>query len=165
MAETTRANGETGVERTTAGAFRLVTEAIDAASLAADFDDARAGACVVFEGRVRNTNEGRSVVELEYEAYPRMAVAEGERVLEEAAQRFSIVRAACIHRLGELRVGDIAVWVAVLAAHRDEGFAACRYIIDEVKSRVPIWKKEHYRSGDASWVSGRDDADNGGVVV
>lgn len=163
MTDTSSAGRET--KSPLSDSFRLLNESIDTASLEADFDDERAGACVVFEGRVRNKNEGRPVVELEYESYPRMALAEGVRVIEEASKRFSIVRAACIHRLGRLRVGEVAVWVAVLAEHRDEGFAACRYIIDEVKSRVPIWKKEHYASGDSSWVGGRDRADGSEAVV
>lgn len=157
MAETPSAEREQTAARNDNPAFRLMNAAIDTARLEADFDDERAGACVVFEGRVRNENDGKPVVELEYEAYPQMALAEGERVIEEAVERFSILRAACIHRLGRLGVGDVAVWVAVLAAHRNDGFAACSYIIDEVKSRVPIWKKEHYRSGDSSWVGGQSD--------
>ncbi|HUX21303.1 MAG TPA: molybdenum cofactor biosynthesis protein MoaE [Spirochaetia bacterium] len=133
--------------------FELSTNPIDTASLTAAFDDEGAGACVVFEGRVRNRNEGRPVDLLEYEAYPQMALAEGKAILAEASQRFAVIGARCIHRLGRLEIGNIAVWVAVLAEHRHEGFAACRYIIDEVKSRVPIWKKEHYIDGDAAWVA------------
>lgn len=131
--------------------FSLSEQRIDVASLR--FDDDRAGACVVFEGRVRNTNEGKAVKSLSYEAYDRMAVAEGNKVIEEAVARFGIVDARCVHRVGRLEIGEIAVWIAVLAAHRAEAFTACRYIIDEVKSRVPIWKKEHYLDGDSEWVA------------
>lgn len=141
--------------RSAVSSFSLSEWPLDAARLTAHFGDDSAGACVVFEGRVRNRNEGKRVLELEYEAYPRMAVREGEQVVAEALERFGVLRAECIHRLGRLKVGDLAVWVAVLAEHRDEGFAACRYIIDEVKSRVPIWKKEHYDSGGSSWVGGQ----------
>jgi adenylyltransferase/sulfurtransferase len=73
--------------------------------------------------------------------------------MAEAAQRFGVTQALCVHRVGDLQLGDIAVWVGVAAAHRDEAFKACRFIIDEVKHRVPIWKKEHYVSGDSGWVN------------
>jgi molybdopterin synthase catalytic subunit len=80
-------------------------------------------------------------------------VREGERILTEARQRFGVARARCAHRVGPLAIGDLAVWVAVSAAHRGEAFDACRYIIDEVKHRVPIWKKEYYLDGDSGWVN------------
>src|SRR3546814_1125850 len=84
---------------------------------------------------------------LHYEAYAALAEAEGERVLSEALERFDILDARCVHRTGDLVIGDIAVWVGVTAAHRDAAFAACRHIIDEVKARVPIWKRERYAEG------------------
>ena len=78
---------------------------------------------------------------------------EGERILAEARQRFGVARVACAHRVGPLAIGELAVWVGVSAAHRGEAFDACRYIIDEVKHRVPIWKKEYYQDGDSGWVN------------
>ncbi|HYP79072.1 MAG TPA: molybdenum cofactor biosynthesis protein MoaE, partial [Steroidobacteraceae bacterium] len=90
---------------------------------------------------------------LEYEAFEALGIREGERIMAEAAQRFGVTQALCVHRVGDLQLGDIAVWVGVAAAHRDEAFKACRFIIDEVKHRVPIWKKEHYVSGDSGWVN------------
>ena len=113
---------------------------------------ARAGAHASFEGWVRDHNDGRAVSGLHYDAYARLAEEEGARVINEAIDRFDIVDAACIHRTGDLEVGDLAVWVGVTAGHRDAAFAACRFIIDEVKSRVPIWKRERYRDGDAGWL-------------
>ena len=101
---------------------------------------------------MRDHNEGRGVDGLRYEAYAVLAEAEGGRVLQEALQKFTIVDACCVHRTGELGIGELAVWVGVTAAHRDAAFAACRYIIDEVKSRVPIWKHERYREGEAIWL-------------
>jgi molybdopterin synthase catalytic subunit len=80
-------------------------------------------------------------------------VKEGERILAEARERFTAARVVCVHRVGVLQLGDIAVWVGVSAHHREAAFAACRYVIDEVKSRVPIWKKEFYSSGDSGWVN------------
>lgn len=132
--------------------FELTTAAIDSGELTAAFSDDRAGACVVFEGRVRNRNEGKAVTALEYEAYAQMAGREGNRVIEEALERFDVIAARAVHRVGRLAIGEVAVWIAVLAGHRDEGFAACRFLIDEIKARVPIWKREHYATGAAEWV-------------
>ncbi|TDJ43567.1 MAG: molybdenum cofactor biosynthesis protein MoaE [Gammaproteobacteria bacterium] len=115
--------------------------------------DRTAGAYVAFEGWVRDHNEGQQVLRLEYEAYEELGLREGERIIAEAAERYGVTRARCLHRLGELEIGDLAVWVGVSSAHRDEAFKACRYIIDEVKHRVPIWKKEHYVDGDSGWVN------------
>lgn len=115
--------------------------------------DPAAGGYCVFEGWVRNENEGQSVLQLEYEVYETLAVKEGEKVLSEAMQRFPHLLACCVHRAGLLKIGDCAVWVGVSAPHRDEAFKACRYIIDEIKSRLPIWKKEHYVGGDSGWVN------------
>jgi molybdopterin synthase catalytic subunit len=114
--------------------------------------DPRAGACASFEGWVRNSNDGRAVQGLTYEAYTALAESEGSKILDEACARFAILDAACVHRIGALALGDLAVWVGVSAGHRDAAFAACRWIIDEVKSRVPIWKHEHYADGDADWL-------------
>jgi molybdopterin synthase catalytic subunit len=111
------------------------------------------GGFCVFEGWVRNENEGRSVRRLEYEVYAPLAISEGEKVIAEAMQRFPFLSACCVHRSGLLEIGDCAVWVGVSAPHRDEAFKACRYIIDEIKTRLPIWKKEHYVDGDSGWVN------------
>jgi len=115
--------------------------------------DPACGGYAAFEGWVRDQNEGNSVRALEYEAFEALALREGERILSEALARFGVAHAACVHRLGELAIGELAVWVGVSAAHRDEAFRACRYIIDEVKQRLPIWKKEHYVNGDSGWVN------------
>ena len=132
--------------------FSLSAEPLHTAPLQAGLRDARAGACASFEGWVRDHNEGRPVLGLRYEAYAELAQGEGEAVIAEALQRFAITEAACVHRIGELAIGDLAVWVGVSAAHRDAAFAACRWIIDEVKTRVPIWKHERYAEGDAHWL-------------
>ena len=121
--------------------------------LRAALEDPSCGGFASFEGWVRDHNEGRAVARLEYEAYAELAVKEGERIVKEAVERFGVRRAACVHRLGTLALGELAVWVGVASAHRGEAFAACRYIIDEVKHRVPIWKKEYYTDGDSGWVN------------
>ena len=115
--------------------------------------DQAAGGYVAFEGWIRNENEGQDVLRLEYEVYEPLAVKEGEKIIAEAKARFPILHADCVHREGMLELGECAVWVGVASAHRDEAFAACRYIIDQVKLRLPIWKKEHYVSGDSGWVN------------
>ena len=112
----------------------------------------KAGACVTFEGWVRNHNKGRQVLWLEYEAYESMAVAEGRKILEQALNQFDILDAMCVHRTGHLKIGDIAVWVGVSSCHRTPAFKACEMIINKVKTCVPIWKKEHYADGDSDWV-------------
>jgi len=133
--------------------FSFSHEVIDPASLRVQLEDPAAGGYAAFEGWVRNHNEGQEVTRLEYEAFESLAIKEGERIVREAIERFDVLRAACVHRIGSLAIGDLAVWVGVSARHRAEAFAACRYIIDEVKHRVPIWKKEHYVNGDSGWVN------------
>jgi molybdopterin synthase catalytic subunit len=115
--------------------------------------DPAAGAYCGFEGWVRNLNEGQSVLRLEYEVYAPLAISEGEKILSEALERFPHLQARCVHREGLLEIGDCAVWVGVSSPHRDEAFQACRYIIDQVKVRLPIWKKEHYVDGNSGWVN------------
>jgi len=126
---------------------------LDPAALQRELRDDTCGGFAAFEGWVRNHNEGHAVTRLEYEAFVPLAEKEGARIVAEAVRRFGVTRAACVHRIGSLGIGDIAVWVGVSAAHRDEAFRACRFIIDEVKHRVPIWKKEHYVTGDSGWVN------------
>jgi molybdopterin synthase catalytic subunit len=133
------------------GRFALSDVPFEIAPLRARLLDDRAGGYASFEGWVRNVNDGRPVVALTYEAYAALADAEGERILAEAVERFAILDCACVHRTGRLGLGELAVWVGVAAGHRDGAFAACRWIIDEVKARVPIWKHEHYADGDAGW--------------
>jgi molybdopterin synthase catalytic subunit len=133
--------------------FRFTATAIDGQALRAELLDHGCGGYASFEGWVRKQNEGQPVTRLEYEAFEPLGVKEGERIVAEACQRFGVERALCVHRVGDLRLGDVAVWVGVASPHRDEAFRACRYIIDEVKHRVPVWKKEHYLSGDSGWIN------------
>jgi len=133
--------------------FRFSREPVDIAAAQRALADPVCGGYAAFEGWVRNHNEGLPVTHLEYEAFEPLGVKEGERIVAEAKARFGIEHALCIHRVGDLAIGDLAVWVGVSARHRGEAFDACRYIIDEVKHRVPIWKKEHYVNGDSGWVN------------
>jgi molybdopterin synthase catalytic subunit len=133
--------------------FRFTQIAIDTEGARRELQDLGAGGYVSFEGWVRDQNEGQEVTRLEYEAFQELAVKEGDRIVAEALRRFPVKHALCIHRVGSLGLGEMAVWVGVSSAHRGEAFDACRFIIDEVKHRLPIWKKEHYRNGDSGWVN------------
>jgi molybdopterin synthase catalytic subunit len=133
--------------------FKITAEPIDPVRLKQSLAEDAAGACVTFEGWVRDHNEGAPVTALEYEAHAAIAAEEGAAILAEARERFDIFTAVCEHRVGKLAIGDCAVWVGVSAAHRGAAFDACRYVIDETKQRVPIWKKEHYASGESGWVN------------
>jgi molybdopterin synthase catalytic subunit len=132
--------------------FRITASPIDPADVRSHALDPAAGGFCAFEGWVRNHHQGRAVLGLEYEAYVPLAEKEGARILAEAMQRFGILHAACVHRTGRLEIGALAVVVCVSSAHRDAAFEACRFIIDEVKSRVPIWKKEFFADGGEGWV-------------
>lgn len=111
------------------------------------------GAAVIFEGMVRNHNEGKGVTSLEYQAYASMAEKVGSKIVDDAKKKFNITNAVCIHSTGHLQVGDIAVWVIATSHHRKDSFLACEYIIDQVKRLVPIWKREHYLDGAPEWVA------------
>lgn len=133
--------------------FQITKDIIDTDQLKNSIGNDEAGALVVFEGWVRNHNEGKRVSALEYEVFESLAVKEAGKVIEEAKEKFDILDVFAIHRVGHMAVGDIAVWIGVNSKHREAGFHACRYVIDEIKLRLPIWKKEHYEDGNATWVN------------
>jgi len=132
--------------------FAIVTDPIDTRALRESILEPAAGGFCSFEGWVRNHHQGRAVLSLEYEAYRSLAEKEGARIIHEARQKFAILHARCHHRVGSLAIGELAVAVVVSSAHRDAAFDGCRYIIDEVKFRVPVWKKEHFADGTSGWV-------------
>jgi molybdopterin synthase catalytic subunit len=144
--------------------FDLQSAPLDIAALSARLRADNAGAFCSFEGWVRNHHDGKPVSALEYSAHHALALAQGQAVLRQAAQRFAIINAMCVHRLGFLRVGELAVWVGVSAAHRDAAFTACRFIIDEIKREVPIWKLEHYQSGSTDWLHPLESAQGDGTT-
>ncbi|MDH7453454.1 molybdenum cofactor biosynthesis protein MoaE [Luteimonas composti] len=135
--------------------FRIADAPFEIAPLRERLLHDRAGAFAAFEGWVRDHNEGRPVHGLRYEAYVELAEAEGERIVAEALARFDAVEACCVHRIGDLAIGELAVWAGASAAHRAAAFDACRWIVDEVKARVPIWKHERYADGEAGWLHPR----------
>jgi len=109
------------------------------------------GGLVAFEGIVRNTNLGRIVSHMIYEAYEALAVKEIRRIGFEACERFGLDAVYAVHRIGHLNIGDTAVLVTAVAGHRGEAFQGCRYVIDNLKVRAPLWKKEFYADGSHSW--------------
>jgi len=113
--------------------------------------DPKAGAVATFIGTARNHNEGRKVLSLEYEAYPEMAEKELTQLEQEAQKQWKLCRLAIVHRIGPVQIGESSVMIAVSAAHRQDAFAACRFAIEEIKKRVPIWKKEVFEGGEV-WI-------------
>ena len=134
--------------------FTITSEAILSAELIIRLENPDCGAIATFLGTVRQHNNDRQVIQLYYQSYKTLAVKEGNKILGEAKKQFNIVNALCVHRVGNLNIGETAVWIGVNAGHRDASFNACRYIIDEIKTRVPIWKKEIYVDGDSGWLEG-----------
>jgi adenylyltransferase/sulfurtransferase len=130
----------------------LERRALEAPKYLSLLEDPNCGGLCVFEGRVRTYNEGKAVLSLAYECYEPMALRQLARLREEAMRRWGLGHAVLAHRLGDIPIGEAAVWIGVAAAHRAEAFEACRFLIDEVKLRVPIWKREVYLSGGAAWV-------------
>jgi molybdopterin synthase catalytic subunit len=131
--------------------YEIVAHPIDAAAVTAAVGNAGSGAIVTFIGTTRDHNDGRRVTQLEYEAYPEMAVAELRRIGATARQRWPIDGVAIVHRIGVVPVGEASVVIAVAAGHRRAAFEACHFTIDRLKEVVPIWKKEHFEGGEV-WI-------------
>lgn len=142
--------------------FLITHETINVQAFRQRLLDPSCGAYVQFDGWVRDHNEGQPVLRLEYEVYEPLAVKEGQRIIDEARARFGIENALAVHRGGLMELGEAAVVVGVSAPHRGEAFDACRFIIDQAKVRLPIWKKEYYASGKAEWVNCQHCARHGG---
>ena len=131
---------------------RVAAEPLEAEALRGLLTDTRAGALVLFEGRARDHHEGRAVLKLAYEAYAPMAVKELEKLRQQAIERFGLLGCAIHHRVGEVPLTEAAVMVAASSAHRAEAFQAAAWAMDEIKARVPIWKRETYKDGSEAWV-------------
>ena len=135
-------------------AFSIHGNPIDPRALEAAVGNDACGGIATFLGVVRATShDGRAVTGLSYEAHEAMALAEFALIGNEVAERWPGTRLGIVHRVGELTLGDIAVCVVAAAPHRAEAFEACRYAIDALKARAPIWKKEHYADGDGDWIA------------
>ena len=131
---------------------RLTNASIDPSSLVAHVAGAEHGAIILFLGVVRHVNEGRGVTGIDYSAYESMAASELQAIAAEASEKFASSAICIEHRLGELALEEASVGIAVAHAHRDEAYAASRWVIEELKRRVPIWKREHYEDGTREWV-------------
>lgn len=132
----------------------LLTETpLDSAALESALADPGCGAVVSFVGRVRDEHLGRKVLHLDYEDFAELALKEMASLLAQARQRWNLGPVVLAHRIGNLRIGDVAVVVAVASGHRGEAFEACRFLIDSVKASVPIWKHEFYADGSEAWVA------------
>ena len=132
----------------------LTADRIDAAALEASVSGPGNGAILVFAGVARNANRGREVLGLEYEAYAPMALAEMSRIEAEVEARWPGMQVAMVHRTGLVGIGEASVVIAVGTPHRDEAYQASRYLIDELKARVPVWKRERYADG-SDWIANR----------
>jgi molybdopterin synthase catalytic subunit len=129
----------------------ITNEAIDTETWRAAADEA-SGAAVTFSGVVRDQNQGRRVTAIRYECYHEMAQREAERIADEIRAEFDVDAVRIAHRVGELLVGDVAMFVVVTAAHRSAAFTATQALVDRVKERVPIWKKERYAHAPEQWL-------------
>ncbi len=130
----------------------VVTHPLDPAALLAEVSDVANGAAILFVGTVRDVNQGRAVDGMEFTAYEAMAVRELDTIAREAAARFGTSDVAVEHRIGQLELGDASVVIAVAHPYRAEAYDASRWIIEELKRRVPIWKRESYLDGERQWV-------------
>ncbi len=139
--------------------FAIVDQPIDLAPLLEAVKSPRAGAIATFLGTTRDTNRGRRVLRLEYEAYERMAVAQFEKIAQAARERWAVCGVAIVHRVGIVPVGEASVAIAVSAPHRAEAIEAFRFAIDELKHVAPIWKKEHFDGGEV-WIGSLADCDH-----
>jgi MoaE-MoaD fusion protein len=133
------------------GAFRLVDGPLDLDEVIADVADEHAGAIATFQGTVRRRSRGRQVIALEYEAYEGMAESVMAQIAEGVKERYELCEVAIAHRVGRCGVGEVSVAIAVSAPHRHDALSACRDVIDELKERVPLWKKELYEGGE-EWI-------------
>ncbi len=135
----------------------IVSREISPAALIAEVQSAEFGAISLFVGTVRDTNDGRSVAAIDYSAYTAMAESELEKIIAEAEDRFGVTALVVEHRLGALALGDVSVAIAAAHAHRGPALDATRFVIEEIKKRVPIWKLEHYIDGGREWVDPTQD--------
>jgi molybdopterin synthase catalytic subunit len=130
-------------------------EALSPEALRVALEDLSCGAVCIFEGRVRDMHEGREVSSLSYDCYVPMAEMELAALLEKARQRWDLGAGVALHRIGNLELGDIAVWIGVASGHRTEAFEACRFLIEEIKLHLPVWKKETYAGIGSQWQEGQ----------
>lgn len=135
--------------------IEISSQPIDREAVVDSVADSGSGSLVTFDGRVRDHARGKRVVSLFYEAYEEMARRQMAEIRVQAMKRWPVAEIAVVHRIGHLEIGETSIFIAVSSAHRKEGFEACRFVIDSIKAKVPIWKKEFYEDGEI-WVDQRD---------
>ncbi|RVU81151.1 molybdenum cofactor biosynthesis protein MoaE [Leucothrix sargassi] len=134
--------------------FALLDKPINERRLKLALLNDQSGALATFEGWVRNHNNARPVTKLTYYGYEKLAINQGEKLITQAKQQFDIINAVAIHRIGDLAIGDMAVWIGVTAHHRYPAFDACRWLLDAIKADIPVWKQEFYADSEESlWLS------------
>ncbi|HCN15199.1 MAG TPA: molybdenum cofactor biosynthesis protein MoaE [Moraxellaceae bacterium] len=134
--------------------FALLDKPINDRRLKLALLNDQSGALATFEGWVRNHNNARPVTKLTYYGYEKLAINQGEKLITQAKQQFDIINAVAIHRIGDLAIGDMAVWIGVTAHHRYPAFDACRWLLDAIKADIPVWKQEFYTdSTESLWLS------------
>lgn len=134
--------------------FALLDKPINDRRLKLALLNDQSGALATFEGWVRNHNNARPVTKLTYYGYEKLAINQGEKLITQAKQQFDIINAVAIHRIGDLAIGDMAVWIGVTAHHRYPAFDACRWLLDALKADIPVWKQEFYADSEESlWLS------------
>lgn len=134
--------------------FALLDKPINDRRLKLALLNDQSGALATFEGWVRNHNNARPVTKLTYYGYEKLSINQGEKLITQAKQQFDIINAVAIHRIGDLAIGDMAVWIGVTAHHRYPAFDACRWLLDAIKADIPVWKQEFYADSEESlWLS------------
>ena len=141
----------------------ITDQVINVQEILSGVERAGHGAVTLFVGTVRDVNEGRRVTGIRYDAYRQMAETVLNDIVAEAAEQVGLSAIEAVHRIGELAIGEASVAIAVSTPHRAQAFEACRYIIEQVKARLPIWKFEQYADGNTDWVRGVDPA-TGNVI-
>lgn len=134
--------------------FEITDQEIETYICKKKITNRKTGAEVIFKGLIRDINDSKNVTSLEFEVYDELAIKEGTKILIEAIKKFNLLNAYCVHRTGHLNITDTAVYIITTSIHREEAFLGTKYIIDELKKRVPIWKKEYYQTGEATWQKG-----------
>lgn len=150
---TIRLSPEQAYQTAITDGFALLDVPIDEQWLKKSLINHHCGALATFEGWVRNHNNAKNVQKLTYYGYESLALNQGKALIQQAKQKFAIEQAVAIHRIGDLAIGDMAVWIGVVSAHRYPAFDACRWLLDEIKAHIPVWKQEFYPDSEPLWLS------------
>lgn len=150
---TIRLTTEQAYQTAMTNGFALLDTPIDERILKVSLASDTCGALTTFEGWVRNHNNSKTVEKLTYYGYEQLALNQGKHLIEQAKEKFAIEKAVAIHRIGDLSIGDMAVWIGVVSHHRYPAFDACRWLLDAIKAEIPVWKQEFYPDSEPLWLS------------